>query len=540
VFATSSFTGREVISMAGTLAQQIADDGSKVPESITISESGKTVSIENSLYLMAKFLSLYGANGEKVGAVPSSVSCIDVRTPLRQIAGEQGGKVNWDDIYTLSRNIVVILEKDPTIPSQFKFRKNGEEDAYMSPDVLIYVIARAINWINDNASMPNYSSIRPVTSPANWPIAEKAEVKIEKVPAKPGEIKAIWVHYDSLDAYGVDKGLQEIKDMGFTDIFLLVKGISGKVCWPSRLTYSYYSNTNILAQTVAFCKRNNIRIHAWFVVNQDKAYLSEHPDSRMYGIPGTRNGDFQRVGNTVDFVTDTLYRNYVISLMKEVVENYDVDGIHLDYIRYPTGSWGWGPYQLGRALMNSEDVNFLLDNAIKTWGDSGDGSTFIDMYEEFKYADVNEWVQARMEDVRKLVDEIRTAVKSVKSDVVLSAALMPEGGDTDFKNNAFAMVHYGQRYADFGELCDMMVPMTYHMEFGKKASWLVDVYNGTRDVTDEGHKIVMGIQGYDITPSEMQKAIYATRTAGADGFAVFSFDTVFKNEGLKDALKEAM
>lgn len=31
----------------------------------------------------------------------------------------------------------------------------------------------------------------------------------------------------------------------------------------------------------------------------------------------------------------TGYRQYLMPLMREVVENYPVDGIHLDYIRYP-------------------------------------------------------------------------------------------------------------------------------------------------------------------------------------------------------------
>jgi len=142
-----------------------------------------------------------------------------------------------------------------------------------------------------------------------------------------------------------------------------------------------------------------------------------------------------------------------------------------------------------------------------------------------------------MNDVRKFVEEIRKVVKTIKPGVILSAALMPEGGDTDPNANAFAMVHYGQRYADFGELCDMVVPMTYHLEWGKKAQWIIDVFKGTKETVQPSVKILMGIQGYDIDSTEMLKAIYASRQAGADGYVVFRYGSL--TDEMKKAIKEA-
>ncbi|HDM70199.1 MAG: hypothetical protein DRP30_01415 [Thermotoga sp.] len=531
------FTGEQILKLGTVLANTIEELGKKLPDEITVPGTKEKVSMEEALYLMTKWLALYGENGKKVGVIPKEVQLVELKKPEKMIMGAQGGKIWWDDIYKLTKELVEEFEKNPGIPPQIKILNDRKEDV-ITADVLIYLLARTIRWVDNNKRMPNYASIRPVVPPPSWPPVEKPEVKIEKVPAKPGEIRGIWVWYDTLGKVGVEKAMKEIHDLGFTDVFLLVKGISGKVCWESPSALGFWEDTSILRRAVKSAHEYGMKLHAWFVVSKDKTYLALYPESGMYGIPLEEGMDFRRAKSTIDFAVDSAYRRYVEDLMKQVLLRYDVDGIHLDYIRYPTGAWGWGPYQIGRAWMEGLDLDFLLKTAIETWGNKGDGKKFIEMYKEFRYYDINAWVQMRMDDVRNFVKEIHDAVKSVKPDVILSAALMPEGGDTDPNANAFAMVHYGQRYSDFGEFCQFLIPMTYHLEFGKKAQWIIDVYKGTKEVVPPEVKILMGVQGYDISPIELQKAIYASRQAGADGFVVFRYGSL--NDELKKAILEAI
>lgn len=532
----ASFTGQQILKLGTALANKIEEMGKKLPDTIEVPGTTEKVTMEDALYLMAKWLALYGAEGKKTGKIPDEVPLVHLKKPQKLVMGAQGGKIWWDDIYRLCKELSKKFEEDPQIPPQIEILNDRNPDV-VTADVLIYLLARTIRWIDNNSTMPNYASIRPVTPPPSWPKVEKPEVKIEKVPPKPGEIRGIWVWYDTLGSMDIEKAMKEIKDMGFTDVFLLVKGISGRVCWPSAIAISHWKDTTILGKAVKAAKENGLRIHAWFVVSKDKAYLAEHPDSAMWGIPKEKGGNFRRASSTIEFALDSAYRKYIEDLMSELLLEYDVDGIHLDYIRYPTGAWGWSPYHIGRAWMEGLDVEFLLNTAIDTWGDAGDGKKFIEMYKELRYYDINAWVQMRMNDVRKFVEEIRKVVKTIKPGVILSAALMPEGGDTDPNANAFAMVHYGQRYADFGELCDMVVPMTYHLEWGKKAQWIIDVFKGTKETVQPSVKILMGIQGYDIDSTEMLKAIYASRQAGADGYVVFRYGSL--TDEMKKAIKEA-
>ncbi len=537
--AADSYPGKAVMKMGTALANKIEDLGKKLPEQIEMPGTGMSVSIEDTLGLMANWLALYGANGAKQGQIPAEVPYLDLQKPEKLIEGEQGGKIMWEDLYKLGAELSAELGKNPQLPAQIKIIKNGESEAYVTPDVLIYIFARTLRWVDNNASMPNYASIRPVTPPDSWPPVEKPVVRVQKVPPRPGEIRGVWVWYDTLAEAGVEQGIKEIKDLGFTDIFLLVKGISGNVCWPSNIAYGKYDDTTILERAVKAAHAEGLRIHAWFVVSKDKAFLAAHPDSRMWGIPREIGGDFRRAGSTVEFADRPDYREYIIGLMKEVL-GYGVDGIHLDYIRYPTGAWGWSPAHIGRAWMEGLNVDFLLRTAIETWGSQGDNKKFIDMYSEGRYPDINRWVQMRMDDVYAFLSEIHDAVKAVNPEVILSAALMPEGGDTDAYQNAFAMVHYGQRYADFGDLCDMVIPMTYHLEWGKEAGWIVQVYQGTRQVVPENKPVLMGVQGFDISGPELQKAVYAARQAGSNGFVVFRYGSLVGSDELVQALTEAL
>ena len=534
------FDGAAIMKMAINLNTKINDSGRVIPDTIEIPGSDRNVSMEEALYLVAKWMAIYGANGEKIGQLPASVPYIEVKAPQKQLQGEIGGMINWPDIYEVSKQITAKLEADPLIPSQVEFLLNGESMAVMTPDILLYVLTRSVSWVNDNGSMPNYASLREVSGPANWPPVEKAAPEvIEKIPGSEGEIRAVWAWSTDFISYGVDRAVNELKEAGFTDVFLLVKGTAGQVSWPSAIAYEKIDDTTILEKTVAACREAGLRIHAWFVVNQDQAYLKRFPQSKMWGVPIEEGADPQKAGSTVEFVQDTRYREYLVDLMKEVIILYDVDGIHLDYIRYPTGAWGWGPYNIGRAWLEGLDVDFLMETAKETWSSVGDNKKFIDLYRQFTYFDINRWVEMRMDDIRAFTEEIKLGIESVKPDIIYSASLMPEGGDIDAASNGFAMVHYGQRYADFGELCDIVIPMTYHLDFGEKANWIADVATGTRDVMMSDTKVVMGIQAYDLSPAELQKAIYYARGVGADGIMFFRFGTLFGNENLKNAMLEA-
>lgn len=88
--------------------------------------------------------------------------------------------------------------------------------------------------------------------------------------------------------------------------------------------------------------------------------------------------------------------NYLISVFMEIVNNYDVDGLNLDYIRYPATNWGYNPVSVAR--FNAE------------YGLSGNPSSSN-----------TTWQNWRRDQVSNLVKRLYLEIKAVKPWVKLSA-----------------------------------------------------------------------------------------------------------------------
>jgi len=140
----------------------------------------------------------------------------------------------------------------------------------------------------------------------------------------------------------LNKILDRLKETNINLIFLQTR-IRGDVIYPSKIEprsefiKSFFAKVDYdpLAYAIEACHERGIECHAWFVVYSmgvktlnkqlnwniaalDRNHLLKTYKKEMYLDPGNPE-------------TDT----YILSLIKEIVSNYDIDGIHLDYIRYP-------------------------------------------------------------------------------------------------------------------------------------------------------------------------------------------------------------
>ncbi|MDR0543559.1 MAG: family 10 glycosylhydrolase [Dysgonamonadaceae bacterium] len=151
--------------------------------------------------------------------------------------------------------------------------------------------------------------------------------------------------------------LDKLKEANFNMVFLQTR-LRGDVIYNSNIepVSSYiqgvkntWSNYDALAFAVAECHKRGLECHAWFVtyplmngqtVKQHKNKVKRY-GKEFYMDPG-------------DPETNT----YLASLIDEMVSRYDIDGIHLDYIRYPDNAGDFpdqATYRLyGKGLLKSE------------------------------------------------------------------------------------------------------------------------------------------------------------------------------------------
>ncbi|MCE7698718.1 MAG: glycosyl hydrolase family 18 protein, partial [Methanobacterium paludis] len=212
------------------------------------------------------------------------------------------------------------------------------------------------------------------------------------------KIHGIWLSTDDVNNVSVD----ELKASGITDIFVKANRISVP-------TYQ-----SVLKTVLEKFKDSGIRVNAWITCFVDSNGKWIDPQSTK----GTKT-----INDILNQVTD-------------ITTNYDIDGIHLDYVRYP-----------GTAYKHA-------------------GGT---------------------ETITKFVKQVYETVKSINKNVAVSAALMPECGD-----NAY---NYGQNYTALSSYLDFLVPMTYKGNYRENTTWIGKT---TAYIVSHanGKPVVAGIQTY--------------------------------------------
>ncbi|MBQ7015862.1 MAG: hypothetical protein IJN10_02735, partial [Firmicutes bacterium] len=123
------------------------------------------------------------------------------------------------------------------------------------------------------------------------------------------------------------------------------------------------------------------------------------------------------------------------------------------------------------------------------------------IFEQFRQGDADAHLIAkyRRSNVIAYAKKIAAAAREAKPDVILSAALMPEGA----YDLAFADLHYGQNYADLSALVDFIMPMTYSLDYHQDSAWVTKVAEGA---LDKGGKVLVGLQAYGTSTTEQLAA----------------------------------
>ena len=140
--------------------------------------------------------------------------------------------------------------------------------------------------------------------------------------------------------------IDDLKSLGGVNYVLLLTKSKQGVCYPSKYADNVY-NDERYKEVVKELKDNSIKVHAWFClyiedVKKPSRIVKENPDILIVNKYGKSNLEeptwsYIKPEYSVYWVcpSSELYRNYLIKLMEEVVTKYDLDGIHLDYVRYP-------------------------------------------------------------------------------------------------------------------------------------------------------------------------------------------------------------
>jgi uncharacterized lipoprotein YddW (UPF0748 family) len=326
-------------------------------------------------------------------------------------------------------------------------------------------------------------------------------------PTRKGEIRAVWDH-SGMGLYPGDWGrtCKLLKDAGFSDIYVNVAGsafahYASGVLPRSRV---FDEQGDQLAACVAAAKPLGLRVHAWllcFSTEQATAERLEIFRKRGWLLTNTDGSTRNWLDPAVPEV-----RTYLVNAVREMAVNYKIDGVHLDFVRYPDFASSLGP-------------------TVKTRFEKASGRHAADWPEDVKSGALRtEFMHWRAGQVSDFVQSARRTLTRAAPGKLLTAAVFGK-----YPSCLDAVGQDWESWIDIG-LVDYVMPMNYTEDMGVFNQWLTQ-QTRTRK---QAMKIVPGI-GVTAAESRLDSAqvidqIQAARRAGCPGFALFDLDTTLRQD----------
>jgi len=348
---------------------------------------------------------------------------------------------------------------------------------------------------------------------AAWDQAAKLKQQLELAygwmqTPRAGEIRAIWDH-SGMGLYPGDWGrtCQMLKTNGFSDLFLCVGGLGfsnyrSGVLPPSRI---YLEQGDQLAACLAAAKPRGLRVHAWLF-----CFCAEQATEDRMAVFRKKNwllsGEDGRERRWLDPAAGEV-RGLLAQAAREIATRYAVDGVHLDFVRYPDLPGSLGPVQRAR-------YEAAVGRHFPAWPaevHSG-GSERV------------AFLRWRCDQLTDFVSEIRTTLRREAPGKLLTAAVYGK-----YPSCVDAVGQDWQAWLRQGYV-DYLVPMDY-TEDAAKFKELLDGQTATRNL--RRHMLPgLGVTAAEsrLDAAQVIDQIKAARAAGCPGFALFDLNTHLERE----------
>lgn len=211
-------------------------------------------------------------------------------------------------------------------------------------------------------------------------------------------------------------------------------------------------------------------------------------------------------------------QKYLLNLLLEIADKYEVAGIHLDYFRFPGVKYSFTP---------GSRTEFMLDNYFDplTVYHSQDNYVLDRGYEVFVAAD-KQYRNYLSSLLSKYLEMIKSELNRKKSNLKLSVAVKPD--------YIQAKHRYFQDWKSWLENknCDFIVMMNYRTKFDEFTTML-DQVNEPR-LKD---RIIVGISTYNQDSKAVNSRISYVKSGRFAGYSLFSYNHLVKNQNYLRSLK---
>ena len=313
------------------------------------------------------------------------------------------------------------------------------------------------------------------------------------------EFRGVWCHSpEGVDGLSWDDAVRDLKRFGFNTLFANMVW-AGVAYYPSSsvpVSPLVRTRGDLLKQCLSACRKHGVDLHVWKVCwNLTRAAPAFVKAMR-------RAGRLQQNADGTEQLwlcpSDPRNRDLELSAVVEVARNYDVAGIHLDYIRYPSAD---SCYCEGCRKRFGDGTALVVTN----WPADVITGDHASAYKAW-----------RSEQITSFVVQTAAAIKNVRQDIELSAAVFPSWPS--------CRETLGQDWVSWAKsgAVDFVCPMSYVTDAAEAASLttaqLAAVGAGARLYPS------LGPSTKGLPPEQVVRQVDWVRKAGAKGFVLFELD----------------
>jgi len=354
------------------------------------------------------------------------------------------------------------------------------------------------------------------------------------------EVRGLWVVRTSLlGPAAIDKLVEDTADSGFNTLLVQVRG-RGDALYTSRweprsdLLREQPDDFDPLAYLLQKAKARNLRVHAWMntllvhVPNGQPPpghVLAKHPEwamvprslaSLLYSRRASYKDTVAKISTVIKRKpeetegfyldpADPLARQFLAQVCADLLSRYPVDGLHLDYLRYPNPDFGYG-----RTALDSFRAE--IDKELKPSVRKRMAKAFVKNRLCYTEGYPRQWDSFRRRQVTRLLEDLQNTAKAQRPGILLTAAVT---GDSQ--------VAFEKKYQDWKawmeeKLLDGLCPMAYTPDAGTFKNQ-VAVARGF----SFGGQVWAGIGAWRTSIDSTLEKITIARRIQADGFLLFCY-----------------
>lgn len=318
-------------------------------------------------------------------------------------------------------------------------------------------------------------------------------------------VRGIWVtRWEYKTTEDVTSLISRAARFGMTDVFFQVRGRgdafyrSNLEPWGEELAGKLGRDPGWDPLEVAIREAHSrgLRLHAWIntfpiwsgttlppATQPEHVYL-KHPEWIMSNMMGRT----QRLGNRFGYVSaspaNPEVQDHIQAVVMDIVGNYEVDGIHYDYIRLPDQNYSYDAVSRGRFLRDSLSLSYM----------------------EFQ-----------ADEITGMLERISSSARARRPGIIMTATIVSRYNRAVgiFAQDPVAWVKNGA--------LDYVIPMMYTPSFTE----FMDMMKGYREVLPAGRMaagINLGVMTDD--PYSVAAQVRESLLAGIRGHVLFSLEDV--------------